>query len=172
MAAVLPHLRSSRCCLPAVKFAARCHRIVQHNFHKFPRTQHLYNLGAATKDDRVFSDRDVNTFLGPKVGHRLVVQEKIDGSNMGLSIDPETFELKAQSRSGYVTARSHPQYSKLWFWLDSHQESLWSILTAYGSLPGAQLIMYGNEQWDRGQITANVIVQEKWQTQTANVKEK
>lgn len=134
---------SSICFTPGLKAAARCLSIEPRNFHKFPRTQHLYNLGAATKDDRVFADREATTFLAFKIGHTLVVQEKIDGSNMGLSVDPETFELKAQNRSGYVTTRSHPQYSKLWFWLDSHRESLWNILTANGSLPGAQLIMYG-----------------------------
>jgi hypothetical protein len=121
---------SLACKYPARKFRSSA---AGPNFYKYPRTRHLYNLGAATKDDKLFTEKELAAFLGPKAGQRLVVQEKVDGGNMGLSIDPATLELRAQNRSRYVTPRSHPQYEKLWVWLNSNQESLYNILTAHGS---------------------------------------
>jgi hypothetical protein len=77
---------SLACKYPARKFrnSARL------DFYKYPRTRHLYNLGAATKDDKIFTEKELATFLGPKAGQRLVVQEKVDGGNMGLSIERRT----------------------------------------------------------------------------------
>jgi len=48
---------------------------------KFPRTSHLINLGASTDDDIVQDDWTDNL-----KGH-LVIEEKIDGANMGFSLD-------------------------------------------------------------------------------------
>jgi len=48
---------------------------------KFPRTSHLINLGASTDDDIVQDDWK-NNLKG-----NLVIEEKIDGANMGFSLD-------------------------------------------------------------------------------------
>jgi len=48
---------------------------------KFPRTSHLINLGASTADDIVQDDWTDN------LSGQLVIEEKIDGANMGFSLD-------------------------------------------------------------------------------------
>jgi len=90
---------------------------------KFPRTRHLANLGSATRDDLLITSEDVkNIFLNREI----LVEEKIDGANMGLSIRDN--KICAQNRSHYVTAEYHPQFKHLDKWIYQHSAILWEIL--------------------------------------------
>ena len=102
--------------------------------YKFPRTPHLINVGAATDDDlhtdlAAFSSL-VSTSCQGTAGcpARIVVTEKIDGANMGLSLSSSRDRIVVQNRSHYVNSSSHEQFRKLDAWIDRHNEGLRQIL--------------------------------------------
>ncbi len=91
---------------------------------KFPRTQHLADLGSATRDDLVLDAGDLADFLGKRVA----IEEKVDGANLGISIDPATYEVKFQNRSHFVNSSTATQFKKLGHWLSLHREALFDLL--------------------------------------------
>jgi len=102
---------------------------------KFPRTAHLLDLGAATSDDLVAPA------LVVRPGQEVVITEKIDGANMGISLDSAR-RVVVQNRSHYVDSRSHPQFKKLDQWLDVHGLELQTILGEDETYP-ERYILYG-----------------------------
>lgn len=112
-------------------------------FHKFPRTRHLHNLGAASRDDLLLSKAEVDSFFNLKNGEKVIVQEKIDGANLGISIDKDTLTFKIQNRSHYVNAKYHTQFKPLDTFIHQNHDDLWKILTLDGSCPPGKLILFG-----------------------------
>lgn len=100
---------------------------------KFPRTRHLANIGGASREDLLLEQNDINQFLT----NEIFIEEKIDGANMGISIEPETYKILFQNRSHYVTPNYAAQFKKLDIWRDTHQSELYEILE-----PGRH-ILYG-----------------------------
>lgn len=92
--------------------------------YKFPRTQHIFNIGGATADDRILDTSDYNLFLN---NNDVFIAEKVDGAQMGFSIN-ETYKILAQNRSHYVNSKSHSQFEKLDKWIIDHSEALYEIL--------------------------------------------
>ncbi len=90
-------------------------------FHKFPHTPHLLWLGdGAPRDDKILTPPQAVEFLSGEV----IVEEKIDGANLGLSIGPDG-RIRAQSRGNYLApGRSHAQWSPLWPWLAERRAGL------------------------------------------------
>ena len=90
-------------------------------FHKFPHTPHLLWLGTGTpRDDKVMPPDEVTEFLNGE----LIIEEKVDGANMGLSLGPDG-RLRAQSRGNYLApGRSHAQWNPLWPLLAERREKL------------------------------------------------
>ncbi|KAF8304824.1 hypothetical protein DL93DRAFT_2090068 [Clavulina sp. PMI_390] len=83
---------------------------------KFPRTAHLLNLGSATDDDIIV---DLPTFSEADAANlHLVITEKIDGANMGISLDADR-RFVVQNRSHYIASNSHAQFGKLSHWLET-----------------------------------------------------
>eukprot|EP00538_Stauroneis_constricta_P004160 CAMPEP_0119573390 /NCGR_PEP_ID=MMETSP1352-20130426/45095_1 /TAXON_ID=265584 /ORGANISM="Stauroneis constricta, Strain CCMP1120" /LENGTH=830 /DNA_ID=CAMNT_0007623079 /DNA_START=44 /DNA_END=2537 /DNA_ORIENTATION=+ len=70
----------------------------------------------------------------------VVIEEKIDGSNLGISICPFTHAIMVQNRSHYISQGDHAQYSRITEWLESHRESLHRLLQPHGSM---RKILYG-----------------------------
>jgi hypothetical protein len=67
-------------------------------FFRFPHTPHIAWLGPGTpRDDKVISPEEAREFLS----HDLVVEEKVDGANLGFSVN-EQGELQAQNRGTYL----------------------------------------------------------------------
>lgn len=97
--------------------------IQNENFHKFPRTKHLINLGSATRDDLLVPETDKKLYYKEEVE----ICEKVDGAQLGLSID-ENYKIHAQNRSHYVNSKSHSQFKKLDKWIDDHKDGLYTIL--------------------------------------------
>lgn len=65
------------------------------DFFKFPSTPHLVILGAnVVRDDKVMSERECDEFLR----HELVVEEKVDGANLGIAFD-SSGNLRTQNRA-------------------------------------------------------------------------
>ncbi|RXW23063.1 hypothetical protein EST38_g2786 [Candolleomyces aberdarensis] len=90
---------------------------------KFPRTPHLLDLGAATDDDVRVDLGSISAFQG-----HIVITEKIDGANMGLSLSNDRTQIVVQNRSHYVNAASHEQFKKLGLWIERHKEELIKLL--------------------------------------------
>ena len=87
---------------------------------KFVRTQHLINTGSASRDDLVY--KDISGFINVPI----YVEEKVDGSNMGISI--RDYKIMVQNRNHYITSSYHSQYKYLDVWIDQHMQELWQIL--------------------------------------------
>lgn len=94
------------------------------DFFRFPHTPHIAWLGqGAPRDDKVLSPAEVKALLSDEV----VVEEKLDGANLGLSLD-EDGSLRAQNRGQYLAEPHAGQFARLPAWLMQHGEALRSVL--------------------------------------------
>eukprot|EP00035_Acanthoeca_spectabilis_P037737 m.47098 g.47098 ORF g.47098 m.47098 type:complete len:616 (-) comp8826_c0_seq1:228-2075(-) len=96
--------------------------------HKFPRTAHLFDSGgqAVTADDLLVSAEELSHFYGS--GVEVLVEEKVDGANLGVSIAPNHTVL-FQNRAHYVNDATHTQFSGLSRWAEAHGPALHALLT-------------------------------------------
>ncbi len=94
-------------------------------FFKFPPTPHLALLGdIEVRGDKVLSESERYDLLR----HDVVVEEKVDGANLGISFDGEGI-VRAQNRGGYLHLPSSGQWKKLASWLAPKIDSLFEELT-------------------------------------------
>lgn len=94
-------------------------------FFRFPHTPHLAWLGeGAPRDDKVLSAAEAEALLAGDV----VVEEKLDGANMGLSLDAAG-RLRAQNRGQYLAEPHAGQFARLPAWLGQHGDALLGTLT-------------------------------------------
>ena len=98
-------------------------------FCKFPRTEHLVDLGAATSDDVV-----VTTALTGSLQGDIAVEEKVDGGCMGISLACD-LSILVQNRSRYITSKTHAQFAKLGGWIESHRQQLFDLLYRDEQMP-------------------------------------
>lgn len=115
---------------------------------KYPRTYQLVDLGAATPDDKVASAEALGQFLSrPKAQAGdadyvpLFIEEKIDGANLGFSMDPTDFSIRAQNRAHVVCEGLGEQWKGLSTWVDEHRSALYKLLEPFmgsDSAPGAK----------------------------------
>lgn len=102
------------------------------DFFKFPSTPHLALLGDVdVRNDKVLSETEREKFLE----HELIVEEKVDGANLGISFDPNG-NLRLQNRGAYLDLPGFGQWKKLEEWLAPRIDSLFECLTD-------RLILYG-----------------------------
>lgn len=106
------------------------------NVVPFPRTPHLMNLGAATEDDEIIVKRpgkDADAAVEErvkqafKIGTHIVVEEKVDGANMGFRLMSDG-SIAVQNRSHFVTSKSGEQFKRLDMWLEQHSAQLLALL--------------------------------------------
>lgn len=109
---------------------------------KFPRTPHLFSYGSATRDDLVFTDQEAIHFMNQE--GTFVLEEKIDGANIGISVGP-SFELLFQNRSHFVNASSQTQFRNLESWAQS-KSGLWDLFE------GRDLILFGEWMYAKHSI--------------------
>jgi RNA ligase-like protein len=102
-------------------------------FVRFPRTPHLAWLGPGQpRDDKVLTPSEARELLA----HDVIVEEKVDGANVGFSVDDEG-TLRVQNRGSYVLPdSSHPQFKPLSRWLAPRRHALVDAL-------GPDLILFG-----------------------------
>lgn len=93
------------------------------NFIKYPRTPHLFG-SKGTDDDRHMNERRSLDFLSDE---SLIVEEKIDGTNVGLHFAEG--ELVLQCRGHLITAGMHPQYDLFKQWANVKRSALEERLT-------------------------------------------
>lgn len=95
------------------------------DFFKFPSTPHLALLGDIdVRGDKVMSESERNDFLC----HELIVEEKVDGANLGISFDSEG-NIRAQNRGAYLHLPGTGQWKKLATWLAPRIDILFEQLT-------------------------------------------
>ncbi len=98
---------------------------MNHGFFKFPSTPHLILLDdVAVRENKILSTSERDEFLK----HDLIVEEKVDGANLGISFDA-TGEIRVQNRGAYLHAPYPGQWQKLPPWLNMHADSLFEQLT-------------------------------------------
>lgn len=94
------------------------------DFFRFPHTPHLAWLGKGSpRDDKVLLPNEVTALLAGDV----VVEEKLDGANVGLSLTPDG-SLRAQNRGQYLAEPYVGQFTRLTTWLARHDEALRAAL--------------------------------------------
>lgn len=90
-------------------------------FFRFPHTPHLAWLGEGQpRDDKVLAPHDARELLS----HEVVVEEKVDGANLGFSVD-EHGVLRAQNRGTYLSLEGgHGQWKPLKRWVQARTHAL------------------------------------------------
>ena len=95
------------------------------DFFRFPHTPHIAWLAEGEpRDDKVFTPAEAKALLAAEV----VVEEKLDGANLGFSLGPEG-DLQAQNRGQYLAAPHAGQFSRLPAWLAQHEDDITAVLT-------------------------------------------
>jgi hypothetical protein len=100
---------------------------------KFPKTPHLLWLSPEpARDDKVLAPEEAAGLLS---GGEAVLEEKVDGANLGLSFD-EAGQLRCQNRGNFLEGRLSGQWEGLRGWLARHQAALRQHLPAGAVLFG------------------------------------
>lgn len=108
---------------------------------KFPRTHHLFVTSKnIDRDDLVMDKRDAEIFYSKNV----TIEEKIDGANLGFSLDKDTMKVLAQNRSHYVTCESASQWTMLDAWVEDHPK-LFDVLSG-------DFVLYGEWMYARHSV--------------------
>ena len=94
------------------------------DFVKFPTTPHLLWLAtAAAREDKVLSRTEADSFLSLPI----IVEEKVDGANLGISFDAHG-NLLAQNRGNLLERGTKGQFAPLWTWLSGRESNLFDAL--------------------------------------------
>jgi ATP-dependent RNA circularization protein (DNA/RNA ligase family) len=94
------------------------------DFFRFPHTPHIAWLASGKpRDDKVLSLAEVGELLDGEV----VVEEKIDGANLGFSVSADG-HVQGQNRGQYLKSPYHGQFAKLAPWLSTHEDRLFDAL--------------------------------------------
>jgi shikimate kinase len=67
----------------------------------------------------------------------VVVEEKVDGANLGLRVNSDDHTILVQNRSRYISSGDHAQFSRVNEWVEQHRIALTEILSS------GNLILYG-----------------------------
>ena len=114
------------------------------DFIKFPSTPHLAVLpGVSIREDKVLDEEQRKEFLS----HKLIVEEKIDGANLGISFDG-VGNLLLQNRGSYLDKPFTAQWKKLPDWLQLKSDILFDALED-------QLILFGEWCYARHSVSYN-----------------
>ena len=94
------------------------------DFVKFPTTPHLLWLGTTpARADKVLARDEAESFLRQPV----IVEEKVDGANLGISFDAHG-NLLAQNRGSVLQRGIKDQFAPLWAWLSERETRLFDAL--------------------------------------------
>lgn len=88
-------------------------------FRKFPKTPYLLWLSSRSARNDKIMPPEVETFLNEPI----VVEEKVDGANVGISLD-DFGKLQVQNRGTFLKAPFRGQWRRLRSWLSHHEPLL------------------------------------------------
>jgi ATP-dependent RNA circularization protein (DNA/RNA ligase family) len=96
------------------------------SFYKFPKTPHLFVLpGLEIRNDKVMSVSEQKNFLSS----RITVEEKVDGANIGISLDHRNMgTMVFQNRGNILKRGEFVQFEALWEWSFSRLNLFQSIV--------------------------------------------
>lgn len=118
-------------------------------FFRFPHTPHIAWLAPGQpRDDKVLAPDEVAEFLSQE----LVIEEKLDGANMGISFSAEAV-LHVQNRGQYLNRPYGGQFSRLEEWLASREDDLFDAL-------GSHLMLFG--EWCAAQHSLDYATLPDW----------
>jgi hypothetical protein len=107
--------------------------------YKYPRTHHIEGSGLQAGDEDL-----ARVDFGELAGRYLVIEEKMDGANCGVSFDARG-RLRLQSRGHYLTGGPRErQFHLLKGWANRFASELWELL-------GDRYVLYG--EWCFGKHT-------------------
>jgi hypothetical protein len=109
-------------------------------FVKYPRTPHLFG-SRGTDDDKHLDDAESARFLADG---SLIVEEKLDGTNVGIHFTPEG-AMVLQCRGHLITEGMHPQYDLFKQWAAVKRPVLERML-------GDRLILFGEWLYARHSV--------------------
>lgn len=113
--------------------------------HKYPRTHHIQGSRLQPGDE----DLDALPWE-TLAGGFLVIEEKMDGANAGVSFN-EQGQLLLQSRGHYLTGGPREKHFALFkTWANTHAQALWEVL-------GSHYVMYGEWLFARHTIFYNAL---------------
>lgn len=93
-------------------------------FFRFPHTPHLAWLGQGTpRGDKVLPPAEATALLAGDV----VVEEKLDGANIGLSLGPDG-SIRGQNRGQYLVQPYRGQFARISSWLAARGHPLTTAL--------------------------------------------
>ncbi len=94
-------------------------------FFKFPSTPHLGGYASQhLRGDKVLASDECEVFLR----HEVIIEEKIDGANLGISFD-DTAALLLQNRGGYLNKPYGGQWKPLDTWAHPKVDMLFEALS-------------------------------------------
>ena len=94
------------------------------DFYKFPSTPYIVTpTSSVSRNDKILIEAEKNRFLSSEI----TVEEKIDGTNLGISFDRNGV-LHLQHRGSYIEAPYLGQWEILPLWLDYWRDSLFDVL--------------------------------------------
>lgn len=106
--------------------------MLNNSFFKFPSTPHLIVLDEKDiRDDKILDHQELQNFMK----HNLIVEEKADGANLGISFDANG-NIRLQNRASYIYRPYIGQWTMLEKWLETKIDILFDAL-------GDQYIMFG-----------------------------
>ncbi len=115
-----------------------------HEIFKYPRTHHIAGSRVQPGDE----DLD-NAAFAAIAGRRLVVEEKMDGANAAISVDPDG-KLLLQSRGHYLTGGPRERHFDLFKrWAHAHAGALTRALGPHHVLYGEWLYAKHTVFYDR-----------------------
>lgn len=93
-------------------------------YYKFPSTKHIILPDDENaRKDKVLSGDEISILLS----HQIILEEKIDGANLGISFDDEG-NLLFQNRGDWITKPYRGQWSKLEHWITPRLDTIFEIL--------------------------------------------
>lgn len=93
-------------------------------FYKFPSTPYIEMDSTIKRNDIILSKSEVDLIISKEI----VVEEKIDGANLGISFD-ENGELRLQNRGSYLFSPYMGQWKKIKNWVMIHENKMFDLLT-------------------------------------------
>ena len=115
------------------------------NFFKYPSTPHLALLeNLSVRGDKVMSKSECDEFLQ----HELVIEEKVDGANLGISFDSDG-NIRAQNRGDYLRLPGSGQWKSLDGWLAPRTDTFFDILNDRYILFGEWCYAQHSVKYDR-----------------------
>ena len=94
------------------------------DYFKFPSTKHII----LPEEEKIRIDKAMSPDeIGEMLEHEIVIEEKVDGANLGISFDHDG-EIHLQNRGNWLSYPLNGQWKKLEEWLITKEDTLFDCL--------------------------------------------